>query len=202
MKKILIPLILLFGLGVYSQTTSEIFEYKSMTFYGLDFTSAKCIGISEFPSGQELIDTYFQDWNDVFMVGRKRIKIGKPYKKNKVEYDTMVFEYNRQINPEELIISGSYFLKKSDIPAIAEKYADKEKTGIGMVYIVEALNADDRYISVWITFFKNSTGEVLLTEPLRAKGKGKRIEEHWLVALLRLYEESAYDYKTWSKIYR
>lgn len=202
MKKILILLFVLLGPGVYAQTTSEIFEYKAMTFYGLDFTNTRCIGISEFPSGQELIDVYFQDWNEAFMVGKDRIKIGKPYKKKKVEYDTMVFEYNRQINPEELIIDGSYSLKKSDIDAITEKFADKERAGIGMVYIVEALNADAKYISVWITFFKNSTGEVLLTEPLRAKGKGRKIEEHWLIALQRLYEESAYDYKTWSKIYR
>jgi hypothetical protein len=186
----------------FSQTTSEIFKYKAMTFYGLDFTGAKCIGKTDFPSGGEMVNVYFQDWNDMFMTGKDKLKIGKPYKKKKIEYDTLVFEYNKRIDSTNLIIDGSYSFKKSDIEDYTLKFADSEKAGIGMVYLVESLNRESKYISIWITFFKNSTGEVLLTEPVRAKGKGRKFDDFWRAALYKLYTESAYDYKTWSSIYK
>lgn len=202
MKKLFILVLTLTGLSVSSQTTADIFDYKGITFYGLDFTEAKCIGVSEFPAAQELTDYYFQTWNDVFMVGKKRLNIGKPYKKKQVVYDTMIFALNREMGTDDLIIDGSYSLKKSDIPDFTLKFADSKNPGIGLVYIVESLNANSEYLSVWITFFNNSTGEVLLTEPIRSKGKGRRFGDYWQDAFIRLYVNSAYDYKTWSKIYR
>lgn len=202
MKKFLILFITLISYLGFSQTTSEIFDYKVMTFYGLDFTSARCIGITEFPASNEMINFYFQEWNDLFMDQDNKYKIGKPYKKKKVDYDTMVFALNREINPDKLIIDKSYTLKKSEINDITKKYAKADKTGIGMVYIVEALNANAEYLSIWITFFQNSTGKVLLTEPLRRKGKGRRFGDYWEKAFIKLYMDSAYDYKAWSKIYK
>jgi len=201
MKNLFILLIIAWSFNAFSQTTADIFEYKAMTFYGLDFTQTKCIGMSEFPSGEEMRDVYFEEWNDLFLTSEDRLRIGKPYKKKKVEYDTMILELNRNINPDELIADNSYTLQRSDIAKFTEKFADSEKPGIGMVYIVEALNANEKYLSVWITFFNNSTGEVLLSEPVRSKGKGRRFEDYWYNAFVRLFEESAYDYKAWSKIY-
>lgn len=201
MKKFFFLLLLIsVNLG-FSQTKSDIFNYKSITFYGLDFSDAKCIGPAQFPGGDEMVNVYFQQWNDLFMTGKKRIKIGSPYKKKEVSYDTAVFEFNHQIDPSLLIIDNPYTLKKSKIEGIIEKYADKTKAGIGLVYVIEALNAKEEYLSVWITFFNQSTGEVLLTEPARSVGKGKEIYEYWKVAFIKLYASSENDYKNWKKLY-
>lgn len=201
MKKALF-ILLLFSVNLgFSQITSDIFNSKSITFYGLDFTEAKCIGPSQFPGGEEMVNIYFQQWNDLFMKGKKRIKIGAPYKKKEVSYDTTVFDFNRQVDAAALIIDKPYTLKKSKIDGIIEKYADKTKSGIGLVYVIEALNAKQEYLSVWITFFNQSTGEVLLTEPARNVGKGKEIYDYWRVAFIKLYASSGDDYKNWKKIY-
>lgn len=201
MKRFFVLLLTVLGLQVYSQTTSEIFDYKAVTFYGLDFTAAKCIGIAEFPGGEEMITNYFPAWNDLFMVGKKRIRIGKPYKKKEVEYDTLIYALNREIDPGDLIVDGSYSLKKSQIDKLTKKFADTEKAGIGLVYIVESLNANADYASIWITFFRNSDGTLLLAEPIRSSGKGKIFGEYWENAILRIYIESALEYKTWYKLY-
>lgn len=202
MKKYFILILAVLSIQSFSQTASDVFDYKAMTFYGLDFTMARCIGTTEFPSGEEMRDIYFKEWNDLFLTSKNRLKIGKPYKKKKVEYDTLILDYNRQIKPGEIIIDGTYSFKKSDIAKFTEKLANSERPGIGMVYIVEALNANEKYLSVWITFFKNSTGEVLISEPIRSKGKARKFEDYWYNAFVRLYQESAYDYKAWSKIYK
>jgi hypothetical protein len=201
MKRFLILFLTIVSFPVFSQTTSEIFDYKAITFYGLDFTAAKCIGISEFPGGKEMINDYFPAWNDLFMVGKKRIRIGKPYKKKDVEYDTLIYALNREMDPGELIIEGTYSLKKSQIEKLTEKFADTEKAGIGLVYIVESLNANADYASIWIAFFRNSDGALLLAEPIRSSGKGKFFGEYWENAILRVYMESALQYKTWYKLY-
>jgi len=202
MKKYLTLLIIALSFNAISQTTADVFEYKAITFYGLDFTSAKCIGSTEFPSGEEMIDIYFKEWNNLFIVGDDRLRIGKPYKKKIVDYDTSIFALNREINPTELIIDDPYTLQRSDIARITNKYANPKSAGIGMVYIVESLNAKEKYVSIWITFFKNSTGEVLLSEPLRSKGKGRKFDYFWESAIVRLFVDSAYDYKSWKKIYK
>lgn len=201
MKKILVLILTIFSIQVFSQTASDVFDYKAMTFYGLDFTQARCIGSTEFPSGEEMKDVYFEEWNKLFM-DEDLIRIGKPYKKKKVEYDSLILNYNREINPDDIVIDGSYSFKKSDIDKFTEKFTDSEKAGIGMVYLVEALNANEKYLSLWVIFFNNSTGEVLISEPLRSKGKGRKFEDYWYNAFIKLYMESAYDYKAWSRIYK
>lgn len=201
MKRTLIIILLFSASFGFSQTVSDIFDTKAMTFYGLDFTESKCIGPSEFPGTDIMINDLFQQWNDMFMIGQKKIKIGSPYKKKEVSYDTSVYEFNSQIDPEYLIIDKAFSLKRSRIADITEKYADKTKSGIGLVYVVEALNAKEEYLSVWITFFNIKTGEVLISEPSRSIGKGKEIYDYWRVAFIRLYASSADDYKNWKKMY-
>jgi hypothetical protein len=192
---------LIASISSFGQSVSDIFEYKAITFYGLDFSMTKCTGIGEFPDGNELVKQHFTEWNNAFMVGKKRVEIGAPYHKKKVEYDTLVYSFNRQMNPDELIIDKPQVFKKSMIPEFVSKYANSKKAGIGLVYIVENLNAREEYVSVWITFFNIGTGEVLLSEPSRAQGKGRKFNQHWLNAFMELYLGSEKDYKTWEKLY-
>lgn len=202
MKKLIIITLLLMTNIAWAQTASDIFETKNMTFYGLDFTKSRCIGVQEFPSAQDMAFDYFNKWNDMFLVGKNKIKIGAPYKKKNVEYENVVYQRNRGILLDELITDNPYHLKRSSIVDYMEEYADESKTGIGMIYIVEAINANEKYLSIWITFFNMKTGEVLITEPVRSKGKGRKFDDYWYNAFVKLYEGSADDYKAWKKTYK
>ena len=201
MKKLIIAITLFVSVSAYSQELSRLFSEKDMTFYGLDFTAAKCIGMSEFPGGDEMVDFYIPKWNDIFMVGKKKIRIGSPYKMKKVSYDTMVYQLNRQIVRDELIMDGSHSLKRSQIADIVYNFADKEKDGLGLVYIVESLNANEGFASIWISFFDIKTGELIIAEPTRGEGKGREFGIFWENAILRAYINSADDFKTWKKLY-
>ena len=201
MKKILIVLLIASSFFSFSQSVSDVFEYKAITFFGLDFTHTKCVGLGEFPGGAEMVNYYYPTWNQLFSEGKYNVPIGKPYKKKRVEYDTTVYEMNLMINVDEIIQAGNFSFRKSQIEGLVEKYASSEKAGLGLVYLVEALNATNEYASIWVVFFDIGTGKVLISEPARAKGKGRRFEDLWTSALLRIYDNSADDYKTWKKLY-
>lgn len=201
MKKILIIFLIASSFFSFSQSVSDVFEYKAMTFFGLDFTHTKCVGLGEFPGGAEMVNYYYPTWNQMFSEGRKNIPIGAPYKKKRVEYDTAVYEMNRMIPTGEIIQAQNFNLKKSQIEGFIEKYSSSEKAGLGLVYLVEALNATDEYASIWIVFFDIGSGEVLISEPCRAEGKGRKFEDLWTSAILRIYDNSRNDYKTWKKLY-
>ncbi|NPD45780.1 hypothetical protein [Lentimicrobium sp. S6] len=201
MKKILIVLLFAFSLFSYSQSVSDVFEYKAVTFYGLDFTHAKCVGLGEFPGGAEMVNYYYPTWNKMFSEGKKNIPIGAPYKKKRVEYDTAVYELNRMIPFDEIIQAENFIFKKSQIEGFIEKYSSSEKAGLGLVYMVESLNATNEYASIWVVFFDIGTGKVLISEPTRAEGKGRKFEDYWTSAIIRIYDTSRDDYKTWMKFY-
>lgn len=202
MKKILIVLLIASSLFSFSQSVSNVFEYKAVTFFGLDFTHTKCIGLGEFPGGAEMVNYYYPTWNQMFSEGNKSNPIGAPYKKKIVEYDTAVYEMNRMVAMDEIIQAASFSFKKSQIEGFVEKYASSEKAGLGLVYMVEALNATNEYASIWIVFFDIGTGKILISEPARAEGKGRKFEDLWTSAILRIYDNSSDDYKTWKKLYR
>jgi hypothetical protein len=203
MKKMTIIVIaLFFSTFAKAQTSYEIFEDIPITFYGLDFTHAKCVGSRKIPEANVIVNKYFKEWNDLFMVGRKRIDIGHPYKKHEVYYDTSVYQKNRNIDPSKLVVEIPYDFKRKEVEAYMEDYADPSKEGVGLIYMVESINTADKYLSIWVTFFNMKTGDIILTEPLRSKGHGRKFSFYWNDALVSLYEESAKDYKVWRKAFR
>lgn len=201
MKKILFILFISITSFTWAQTSSFVFETKEMTFYGLDFSLAKCIGEKKMPVPEELIDGYFPFWNSLFL-GERGLKIGKPYKKKNVYYDTTTFAINKEIETNGLISTEPHLLDKTKVTEYVSRYADFSKNGLGMVYIVEALNSKEKYASVWITFFDIKTGKVLIAEPLRAKGKGRKYIDWYKNAFIKIYDESAKEYKAWKKAYK
>ncbi len=201
MKNKLIFLLIILYSSAWSQSTIDVFETKTMTFYGLDFSLTKCIDSDEFPPAEEVIHEYFPLWNSIFMTDDYRVDIARPFKMKEVIYDTSLYAINAQIDASKLIINNAYQLERSAIKRHIQNIADYNTSGLGLVYIVEALNADAKYVSIWLTFFDMKTGEVLLTEPVRAKGKGRRFRDYWTNALLDIYDENANDFKAWKKVY-
>ena len=202
MKKIIVFIFFLSVSFAWSQEKINIFETKTMTFYGLDFTHAKFIGTKKLPNPESLVNKYYPIWNNMFMTDEIDLEIGGPYKKKEVFYDTLVYSRNAQIDLKEIIIDHDYSLNRSDVNEYLLSFASPHKSGLGMVYLVESLNATEKYLSIWITFFDIKTGEVLLTEPLRVKGKGRKFKYWWKNAFLELFDKSKKDYKAWKKIYQ
>lgn len=202
MKKILIFIFLLSASFAWAQEKINIFETKTMTFYGLDFTHAKFIGTKKLPNPEDLVHKYYPQWYNMFMADESDVEIGGSYKKKEVFYDTMIYSRNAKIDTKTIITDQEYSLNRSDINEYLLSYAIPNKSGLGMVYLVEALNASEKHLSIWITFFDIKTGEVLLTEPIRAKGNGRKFKYWWKNAFLELFDDSSKDYKAWKKIYK
>jgi len=202
MKKIAFILLLFVSTYSGAQTSYSIFEDIPITFYGLDFTHAKCVGSRKVPEATKIVNEYFVKWNDMFMVGKRKLDIGKPYKKHDVFYDTTTYQKNRSVDASKLIIEFPHEFTKKNVESFIEEYINQDKEGVGLIYLVEAINTTEKYLSVWVTFFKISTGEIILSEPVRSKGRGRKFSYYWNDAFIKLYEESGKEYKVWRKIYR
>lgn len=201
MRSFLIILAILQGLVVYSQDEALVFESREMTFFGLDYTKTKLVGKYNFPPDQEIIHPYLMYWNDLMMYPDIRVDIGKPYKKRKVNYDTISYDYNRGIK-EFTRLETSQILKKSEIEDVINKYINSEKQELGLVYIVDEMIAEDKMMTIWICFFEISSGKIVLAEPLRGKGKGRKFGDIWENAILDVYVSSLSEFKAWYRNYR
>jgi len=202
MRKILFILFLFGTLMLNAQTASDVFSAKELKFFGIDFTMAKFVGPQEYPPNEEIRDVYFRKWNDAYMKGSRRFNLERSYKKKHIYYDTSVYARNDQLPVENLISNTTYSIKRSDIELYVITYADITKTGIGFVYLVESLDAELRYLSVWVAFFNLQTGDILFTEPIRTKANGRNFDYFWTRSFKRMYENSSKDYSNWKKIYK
>jgi hypothetical protein len=202
MKKIFLIVFLLSTILGWTQVKSELFQSEKIIFYGLDFTYAKFVVHKKIPDSTELVHRYFSEWNYMYLDERDGFDMRRPLKKKLVLYDTVTYSINAQINPDDVMVNEATNLELKQIRKYIKNYSDFSKEGYGMVYMVESLNAKDKYLSAWLTFFDLKTGELLFSEPIRVKAKGRNFTLLWASAFDELYLESKNSYRVWYKMYK
>lgn len=69
---------------------------------------------------------------------------------------------------------------RETVVGLVKKYKLKEKEGVGFVFVVERLSADDKEGCVWPTFFDIKKKEVIETEQMCEKPGGGEFRNRWL----------------------
>ncbi len=202
MRKILFILFFVPSVISWAQTKAELFNSEEIHFYGLDFTLAKYVAHKKLPDPLEIVERYFREWNDMYLDDYEGYDMKRPFKKDFVYYDTLVYARNMMVSSVDLLVEETEGLELKDIRAYVKSYADKGKSGYGAVYIIESLNASDKYLSAWLTFFDVKTGALVFSEPMRVKAKGRNFLLLWHTAFDELYEETKSSYKIWRKMYK
>jgi len=202
MRKLVFILFLMSSVITWAQTKSELFNTAEIHFYGLDFTSAKYVAHKKLPDPLELVERYYREWNDMYLDEHDGFDMKRPFKKDFVYYDTTVYARNAMISSVDIIVTEPVSLELKDVRTYVKTYADKSKKGYGAVYIVESLNASDKYLSAWVTFFDVKTGDLIFSEPIRIKANGRNFYLLWHAAFDELYLETKDSYKKWRKMYK
>jgi hypothetical protein len=200
MKTRLILLLLIFGisLNVFSQTNP--FETSEISWYGIDFFNARFIGSRGFSNPKDIKQRYFDSWNRLILKESAKYNIEKFFKKRVVDYDTiMVQKRNAMVDADALVIDHHYHFEKDQIPIITKSYDTGDKTGVGLVFIVESFNKLEDRSYIYVTFFDIATKEVLFTEKLRGEGGGFSVRNFWAHAILMTMEASHSKLKKWAK---
>lgn len=201
-KTALLILLALFVIPSFSQEVSDVFTKKTMTFYGLDFSKTKLIGSSTFVDPQTVKSKWYREWNDLMKVERKKYNVQKFYKKRIANYYfSLANERNKLPTVSKMVIDEDYSISKNLLDKIINKYRDSDHEGLGLVYIVESINAYDNEMRIWVTFFDIKSRKILLTELFTGNAGGIGFRNYWAKAYYNIMRESEGAFKKWELLY-
>lgn len=189
---------------------SDLFGHKTkLVFLGVDFTQAKYIGRAGFTDPDAIKNQHIVSWNNLIELEPKKFSLQKVFGQSDDMYASKVedmVKLNKSVDVAGNIISDQYSITEDQVKKSVAKYSLSEKSGIGIVYVVESLfkapddSKEKSTMTAWVTFIDLSSKKVLYTEKVQAKAGGFGFKNYWAGAIYQINEEIDNKlYKKWSK---
>jgi len=207
MKKLnLVFIPLLFSAALFAQDMSEVFQSKSATWFGFDYSEALFIGSEGFTNPKEIKDRYFNSWNLLVQAEYSKYDVGKAFKKENVDISLdIVTARNLEVPIFERVIDDQgkvLHLDKEKVQEIIGSYQfDDNQQGLGIVMIVESYSKTSITGYYFVTLFDIKTKQVLITERMSGKAGGFGIRNFWAKSYYYVLKEMPRKLKTWQKKY-
>lgn len=202
MKNAFIGICMLWFSYAPAQNISDIFTAKEVTFYGLDFSQARFIGSFAFNQPAKIQDFHIPDWNDMFIKEHNKYNLSKTFKIKHVTYSFGIVEKrNKAFDIFKVIIDEDYSITEAEVKQVIGEYKDQEHNGLGLSFVVEALDYHKNIAVIWITFFDIESGQVLLTERLRGDAIGLSFRNWWAKSYYNVLKSCEMNYSYWKKNY-
>ena len=211
MKKIVSPflliLILIQSITAFSQTAKEVFVSNSevkLLYLGIDFTKTKLIGDTA-ANAVDIRDRQFTAINEVVVNEPKKYEISAAFDRAQIESDLKpVTKRNQEIKAEEIksTNAGDYErLKESDITTLVNGFDFDNKSGVGILFVMEAMDKGRKAASVWVTVVDMKSKKILMTERLEPKtAAGFSFRNYWASSIRNLLEMiDKKKYKEWKQ---
>ncbi|MCB0518419.1 MAG: hypothetical protein H6577_02775 [Lewinellaceae bacterium] len=188
--------------NVGAQDASRIFN-EDITWLGVDYSKVTVLG--ETASPIQIID-YFDKINTLIISESEKYNFRLALNKMEVPYDLgPVTKANAGINPDELVSmsSKSAALTKEDVEAAVRNYDLKGQKGIGLVFVMEALDKPGGNGHMWVTFLDMATKKVLLTERMSGKPGGFGFRNYWARPIYNVLQDiQKTRYEQWKRKYK
>jgi hypothetical protein len=197
--------IIAFGLKIANaQSLQDVFEQKTMTWYGLDFSQAKFIGSFDpvtTENAAQIRDDYFKSWNAVIINEKDKYDLSKFYDKSSVINDiSEVQAINAQVQTDNIMQAAApAALTKEKIEEVVKKYNPKNKSGLGLVFIVESFDKPEAQGTMDVVFFDIASSKVLMTKRLQGKAAGFGLRNYWARTAYEVMKQSNKDWGKWKK---
>lgn len=161
----------------FSQSLKDVFTNSEtpLVYLGIDFSETR---ILDQGNADDIRNRLYGSINQLVVDEFKKFDIKGAFRKSYVEnFISAVSDMNSKANLSDIISNNpSDFnrMKESDISAQAKKLDVKGKTGIGLVFVVEALRKIDKKgdAAIWVTFVDLKSKKVLMTERMVVNAKG------------------------------
>lgn len=167
------------GAKIYGNRGNEVFFRQDLVFYGFDLTYLKLSNPKKMGQSMQLIQKYFNDWNNEFNKEVGYDNLSKWMGKRSMMMGTPVFNnyYKRDFN--NFVEYGNYCISFEDLQKIVSSYVLNEKQGIGMVINLVNFNKDKEYAMTYITFFDIGSREILFAVLATGEAGGGGMVGHW-----------------------
>lgn len=200
MKRIVLTFALfVFSLAAFSQITEENFQKAEVVWYGLDFSKAKLIGSEGFENPELIRNDFFEKWNVIIINEADKYDLKGAFRKSDLKFDLeMIEDFNRDVAFQELVVNKSYTITKDDVSAAVKKYKTDQKSGYGIVFVVESFDKISEKAAVWVTIFDASNKKVLIAEKMEAEPSGFGLRNYWSGAIYEIIKDiKEIKYKSW-----
>jgi hypothetical protein len=160
-----------------------------VTWLGMDFSQVRLLdkdgnmkeGKNE--QNEKFSNSLFGQWNALFTEEKKRYDIAGALRHASVSYSTdHVNSKNDTIQVNRLYVQDKTSLnhiKSSDIQNIVNTYPLENKTGYGLVFIVESLDRQKKETNTWVALIDMKTRQVLIAEKMYANVGGIGMRNYW-----------------------
>jgi hypothetical protein len=190
-----------------AQTMPEIIAKPEipLTWMGLDFTAAKYVGDPGTVGPEEMKDL-FGKMNELMVSEADKYDFAKAFhRQQKVSYaNSMVEAGNARIDPGTLLVKSTEqvnALNAGEIQHMVQRYAyPAGASGIGLLFVMEALNKPQEKTIFWVTFVDLATKKVLYTEKVQGTALGFGFRNHWAGGIYAALKQIKIDtYGKWKK---
>jgi len=158
--------------------TSDI----SITFFGLDFSKAKIIGIEKFKPPQKSEQYYFEAWNHLLLSEVHKYDVRRAFMKQTVVYAfDPVQQRNKKIRRDDFISRRApKNFSKQDLQKLIDAYDTQKVEGkYGLSLVVHSFNRYQEKGYLYIVFFDIQTKEILFYEKMVGEAGGFGFRNYW-----------------------
>ena len=205
MKKFILPLLLACVCSpiLAQHSSKDITKLKTLTFYGLDFTFLKLIHEDGFvdKNGKPMCKTlpfkYFAEWNELFLIERKKFNVTNYFGVPDYTIDqAVVTERNKAYATDGCIISNeSYHVTPEELTTAIQAYGSAGQSGVGLVVFVESFNKVESRAIVHSVFFDIADHTILKIDDQEGAPIGEGFRNYWVNAINRALEGGKKAYK-------
>ncbi len=205
-------LIVLFFLGSssssFSQTLKSVFTDSEvpLTYLGIDFTKNHLLDIG---NPDDIRNRIYGSINELIVNEPKKFDIAGAFSKSNVPHDFgAVTKNNAKININDILSTNSADfnrLKEADINGVVKALDISGKTGIGLLFVMEAMRKVDKKgdAAIWVTLIDMKSKKVLMTQRVESETKGGfGFRNYWASTIKNLIDDIDKKlYKEWKSKY-
>lgn len=206
----LFAIVLFFGstTSVFAQTLKDVFTNSEspLVYLGIDYSQSRLL---DGGNAEDIRNRMYGSINQLVVNEPKKYDLKGAFRKSNINYDfDAVTKSNATANLNDILSTNSSDfnrLKESDITSVVKKLDLAGKSGVGLLFVMEAMRKIDKKsdAAVWVTFIDLKTKKVLMTERIEVKGSGGiGFRNYWASPIKNLIEKiDDSKYKEWQTKY-
>ena len=207
MKKLLLSLLAVAAISIKAQDASKVFTATEVVWYGLDFTKAKFIGAFDQgmgiagATGTDMRNKWVPKWNDLIIKEQDKYSVKDAFRKESIYYDiAAVNALNSKIDVDNMMSPNPTKIDKSEIPNMVKNYSGDKKEGLGVAFIIESFNKNDKLADLYVVCFDIATKKVLICEKMSGTPAGGGMRNYWAGSIKDILNQiDGGVYKRWKK---
>jgi hypothetical protein len=156
-------------------------DVDEVVWFGLDYSLVRFIGFSDqFSDLPKIRETYFRSWNELILSESEKYDLEGAFGVSRVTYEIdHAIARSQEVNLDQILQSKAYGIDEGQVRKVVKDYTDPSDDRVGSLLVMETLNKIDEEQSMWLVFFRISSGETLYIERHVEKPGGFGFRNYW-----------------------